>query len=280
MSTSEPSATALEYRAAYDAQLRARIPDGFSRHATVERVGPLLRKTYRHGEAGFLDYRDLGGLDGPELDALITGERDHFAGLNTAVEWKYHGHDLPPGLPGRLTAAGFVPDESETVLVGEAAALAGEPRPPEGVTLREVTSRADFERIRAMEEEIWGVSHDWLPDMLESEAAGPGDPCVVVVAESGDTVVCAGWARFHQGTDFVSLWGGSTLPQWRGRGVYRATVAHRARLAVAAGHRFVEVDASADSAPVLRRLGLVAVTTTVPYVWSPDAGTATGPGPA
>ncbi len=97
---------------------------------------------------------------------------------------------------------------------------------------------------------------------------------MVVVAEAGQDVVCAGWIRFHRGTDFASLWGGSTLPRWRRRGIYRATVAYRARLASARGFRYLQVDASDDSAPVLQRLGLLAVATTIPFVWSPaaDAG--------
>jgi hypothetical protein len=106
---------------------------------------------------------------------------------------------------------------------------------------------------------------------------------VVVVAEAetqtqteGDTagemageMVCASWVRFHEGTDFASLYGGSTLARWRGRGIYRATVAHRARLAAERGHRFLQVDATDASRPILTRLGLLPVATTTPYVWRP-----------
>jgi len=56
---------------------------------------------------------------------------------------------------------------------------------------------------------------------------------------------------------------------WRGRGTYRALVAYRANLAAARGCRYLEVDASDDSRPILERLGFVAVTTTTPYIWSP-----------
>ena len=42
-------------------------------------------------------------------------------------------------------------------------------------------------------------------------------------------------------------------------------------LAVAAGFRYLQVDASDNSRPILERLGFVAVTTTTPYVWSPEA---------
>jgi GNAT superfamily N-acetyltransferase len=71
------------------------------------------------------------------------------------------------------------------------------------------------------------------------------------------------------GTEFGGLWGGSTLQRWRGRGIYRALVAHRARIAVERGIRYLQVDASEDSRPILERLGFVAVTTTTPYVWRP-----------
>jgi GNAT superfamily N-acetyltransferase len=76
--------------------------------------------------------------------------------------------------------------------------------------------------------------------------------------------------RFRRGADFATLWGGATLQAWRGRGIYRATVAHRANLAAERGFRFLEVDASSDSRPILERLGFSAVTTTTPYVWSPS----------
>jgi GNAT superfamily N-acetyltransferase len=71
------------------------------------------------------------------------------------------------------------------------------------------------------------------------------------------------------GTAFATLWGGSTLPAWRGRGIYRALVSHRARLADARGFSLLQVDASDDSRPILERLGLEAITTTTPYVYTP-----------
>ena len=95
-----------------------------------------------------------------------------------------------------------------------------------------------------------------------------------MVVEAGSEVVCAGWVRFAHGTAFACLWGGATLAAWRGRGIYRATVAYRAALAAARGFSLVEVDASTDSRPILERLGFLAVTTTTPYLWSPASARA------
>jgi GNAT superfamily N-acetyltransferase len=220
-----------------------------------------------HG--GFIDYRDLAGLQGPDLDELIARQVRVFAERGERFEWKLHAHDLPQDLAKRLVAAGFVPEDEESVLIAPVAAIATEPREPDSVRLREVTERADFDRIAAMEEAIWSDNRGWLADSLEAERAVDPDAITIVVAKAGTEVVCAAWVRFAAGTEFASLWGGGTLPAWRSRGIYRAIVAYRANLAAARGFRYLQVDASVESRPILERLGFVAVTTTTPYIWSP-----------
>lgn len=256
-------------RDAYDTQLRPEIPDPLPAQVTVERDGPLVR-VLGLGQRGFLTYRDLGGLAGAELDALIARQVAFFRQRGEAVEWKLTGHDEPADLADRLRAAGFVPEDQETVVVGPVAALAGAVVvPPDGVRLREVTARAELERIAAMEEAVWGSDRSYLVTGLAKEIAADPRSITVVVAEAGEAVVCAGWVRYPRGTDFATFWGGATLPEWRRRGVYRALVAYRARLAQQRGRTLVQVDCSPESRPILERLGLIAVTTTTPYVYTP-----------
>jgi GNAT superfamily N-acetyltransferase len=165
--------------------------------------------------------------------------------------------------------AGFVAEDSETVLIGQSARLAAAPVLPDGVTLRRVTARSDLQRIAAMESVVWGEDRGWLADDLAARIENAPENVIVLVAEARTEVVCAAWLVFKDGVDFGGLWGGSTLKKWRGQGIYRALVTHRAQLAAARDVPYVYVDASADSAPILTRLGLHAVTTTTPYVWSP-----------
>jgi GNAT superfamily N-acetyltransferase len=256
-----------ELLGAYNEQLRTRVPDPLPARVTMDRDGPLVR--FGFPWRGLIGYRDLGGLDGDELDALIGRQVEHFAALGKEFEWKYHGHDLPADLPDRLLAAGFVPEELETVEIAPVAQVAGSPVLPDAVFLRAVTERSDFVRISTLEQRVWGENDLDFVDMFESERAADPDGITIVVAEASGEVVCAAWIRFEPGTDFATLWGGATLPAWRGRGIYRATVAHRATLAATRGFRYLEVDASADSRPILERLGFVAVTTTTPYIWKP-----------
>jgi GNAT superfamily N-acetyltransferase len=70
----------------------------------------------------------------------------------------------------------------------------------------------------------------------------------------------------HPGTEFAGLWGGGTVPGWRGRGIYRALVGHRAGVAAGLGYRYLQVDASSQSRPILHGLGFAALSTTTPYV--------------
>jgi GNAT superfamily N-acetyltransferase len=137
------------------------------------------------------------------------------------------------------------------------------------VTLRETRARADLERIAVMQEQIWGEDHSSFVEDLERELVADPEGLVVVVAEAEEEPVSAAWVRFPADTDFATLWGGATLPAWRGRGIYRALVSYRGRLAAEQGRRYLQVDASPGSRPILERLGFVAVTTTTPYIWTP-----------
>jgi len=259
-----PSSTTL--LAAYDQQVRpteaTNLPPGV--HAEVD--GPITRLVGRH--QGFITGpRDL-GLGGAALDALIARQRDFFAARGEGVEWKTHGHDLPADLPDRLAAAGFVPEPRETVLIGSADDLAATRQaPPAGVVVREAVADEDMRRIADMVSEVWHEDRSWFADHLIAQVRG--GQTVVVIAESGGRVVSASRVEFSPGTEFAGLWGGSTLVEWRGRGIYRALLAHRARLAVARGVRHLQVDATEDSRPILQRLGFTAITTTTPYVCTP-----------
>jgi GNAT superfamily N-acetyltransferase len=266
----------LALREVYDAQLRTWMPAKLPPHARIEQDGPVLRAVglYR---GGFVTYRSVADLSGAELDDLIARQRDIFVARGESVEWKWHGHDEPADLPSRLIAAGFAPEEQETVVIGPAAPLAAAPVEIAGVRLREVTERADLDRIAVMEEAVWGQDKSHLAPALADELAADPTGTTVIVAESvagrdiddaegAGPVLSAGWVRYVPDTAFATLWGGSTLADWRGRGIYKALVRYRARLAVERGYSYLQVDASDNSRPILERNGFVPVTTTTPYV--------------
>jgi GNAT superfamily N-acetyltransferase len=260
-------ASPTEILAAYDAQLRRLVPPAAPAGHEYQLLGPLLRVTGQR--RGFIEStRDL-GVEGGMLDRLIVEQRDYFADRGEAVEWKTRAHDLPSDLVARLCAAGFAPEDCETVLVGETAAMAGGPAVPEGIRVRPTIERPDLERIAAMKSEVWAADYSWVAADLQHRLDSDPENLVVFIAEASGVVVSAAWLEINPGTDFAGLWGGSTLPAWRGRGLYKALVSARAQVAAARGVKYLQVDASADSEPILRRLGFKAITTTMPFVWTP-----------
>ena len=87
------------------------------------------------------------------------------------------------------------------------------------------------------------------------------------VAQAGGRIVSTGRLEPVAGSDFAGLWGGATRAEWRGRGVYRALTAARARSALARGKALVHSDSTEHSRPILERSGLVRVSTTTPFHW-------------
>ena len=252
-----------ELLAVYDDEVRGsfadRLPPGWS----GEQDGPLTRCLT--GRAGFVMLtRPAEGLSVVELRALVERTIAYFGEQGRWFEWKTFDHD-PPEVRALLLEMNATPEPPEALILGEAATLAGEPALPDGLTLREASNRADFERIGAMQSEVWGEDWSWLADDLELRVTAD-PPTRVLVVEDGDLVVSAAWLTPFPGTRVAGLWGGSALAPYRGRGIYRALVAHRAQLAVELGYQILQVDASEDSRPILERLGLSVVGGTTPYI--------------
>jgi GNAT superfamily N-acetyltransferase len=181
--------------------------------------------------------------DDGDVEPLVARMRE----LPGHVEWKYYSHDGPE-LRERLLAVGLEPEDEETVVVAEAASI---PPPPDDVELRLATE--DFDELA---ERVFGLSH----------GSGLPEKTVAVVAVVDGQPVSGGRVDFEEGVEFAGLFGGITLPEYRRRGLYRATVAKRAELARERGYRWLYSDALPTSRPVLERLGFAHLTTTMPFV--------------
>ncbi|WP_406728878.1 GNAT family N-acetyltransferase [Streptomyces sp. GD-15H] len=254
-----------EVLALFDRDLREGArPDGPG--ARVERAGHVVRQTApRHGWNGVV----WSALDDADADAAIAGQINHFTGLGREFEWKLYGHDLPVDLGQRLVASGFTPGPEETLMVGEIGELLLDTQPPEGVRVVPVTDRAGVALMAEVHEKAFRADASWLRHQLLAQLAAGPDTVVAVVALAGREPVGAARMELVPGTPFAGLWGGGTVEAWRGRGIYRTLVAHRARVAAEHRCRYLQVDASGQSRPILERLGFVPLSTTTPYVYVP-----------
>jgi GNAT superfamily N-acetyltransferase len=252
----------LAVRAAFDEQVRrhpaADPPDG-----RVEHDGTVIRTVSGAGGWSGVTWSEL--VPG-SADAVIAAQISRFADLAGPWEWKHYSYDQPPDLPDRLLAAGFAAEPAESLLVAEIADLTLDVPPPPGVELRAVHDQYGVDALVAVHDEVFGGHYySGLGRTLLAGLASQPDAAAAVVAWAGQTPISAGRMEFHAGTEFASLWAGGTLPAWRGRGVFRSMVAHRAALAADRGVRYLQVDASRDSRPILQRLGFVELATTTPF---------------
>jgi hypothetical protein len=260
---------------AYDEQVRrSTVPPQPGWHVELASGGAVLRIVSPPG----LDWGcmvNCSDLDESSADRVIAEQVDFFRGLGRKFEWKWYGYDQPGDLRMRLEKAGFTAEDDESLIVGEVdevVELCAGATVADGVTLRHVRPDhldADLAGIVALNQTVWGEDLSHLVAELREELEHSPDDLRIHVAEVDGEIVCAAWVRFHTGTEFASMWGGSTLPQWRRKGIYRALVGRRAVQARDRGFRYLQVDASSESRPILERLGLTVLSGTTPYMWTP-----------
>lgn len=253
----------------FDEQVRRSLhPDGSG--ALGERAGPVVRWVTAGG-AGWsgIVWSDL---EESTADQVIADQVAFFARRAERFEWKLYSYDQPRDLSVRLLAAGFVAEDAESLMVAGAGQIAGHGGAdvvlPDGVRLVPVTDEAGIDLMVEVHDRVFGADTR-LRGVLAAQLKSSPEIMVMVLAMAGDEPVSSARIEFGAGTDFAGLWGGGTLPQWRGRGIYRALVGYRARLAVARGYRYLQVDASPQSRPILERLGFTCLALTTPYIWSP-----------
>ena len=265
-----PSAEIAVLLRAYDEQLREEAASAIEAH----RIGPLLLASYLGGR-GWVTYNNLDNDGHPgtadSIAQLVEQAVNYFEGKPeiARVEWKTRDHDHAPGLHEALVAQGFEPDEPESIMIGEARNLAVDVALPEGVAIRQVTSEPDVRAMCALQTEVFGND----PSRNEEHAVQllhrlhTRDDMELYVAEADGVMVCAGRLEPVEGTDFAGIWGGATRPEFRGRGIYRALTAARARSAISHGKRYINSDSTEFSRPILERSGFLKVSTTTPYEW-------------
>ena len=250
--------------AMFDEQIR-RHPPAEAPGERVERDEAVVRFVAGAGGRSTVTWSEL---DDTAADAAITATIERFALLGVGEwEWKHYSYDRPADLPRRLLAAGFTREPTEALMVAEIAELALDVPPPAGVELRPVSDQQGVDALVRVHNEVFGEDHSAFGRQLLARLVRHPPTVAAVIAVAGGSPICAGRVEFHRGTEFASLWGGGTLPGWRGRGVFRSLVAYRAALAAHRGHRYLQVDASPESRPILHRLGFVELATTTPFIW-------------
>jgi GNAT superfamily N-acetyltransferase len=247
--------------ALYDDQERYSATDVGLRR---EELPHLVRHVDLVGKSGVVLHSRLSA---ETADAAIEEQVAYFGGLGQEFEWKAFSHDQPPDLVQRLAAHGFDIDETEAVLVLDLQSSLQALQVPSSVTVRRVSTDDELREVASIKMRVYGEGFADIVNRLTHERERAPDRLSVYLACLDDTPAACGWIRFRPRGAFASLWGGSTVPELRHRGIYTALVSARLEEARQRGARFLTVDAGEMSHPILERLGFQLLTHTTPCTW-------------
>jgi GNAT superfamily N-acetyltransferase len=202
-------------------------------------------------------------------DAAIQTQISRFRTLGRLYfTWDVYDHDTPPDLQARLAACGFVAEEPEMLLVLDLADLPPIYQKTGGADVRRLTDPAEVADVVGVETAVWGANFGWLARQLTDYLTHHPHFISLYAAYVDGLPASAAWSYFPAGSQFVGLWGGATLAEQRGRGLYSALIAARAAEARQRGARFLWVNASDDSRLILEKRGFRLLAVKRPFIWT------------
>ena len=200
-------------------------------------------------------------------DEIIGEQIQYFEGIAQDFEWKVYDYDRPPDLKERLRTYGFVVEEEEAIMVldlEDAPDIFWQPVRP---TIHQIIDPSKLSDVSSVEQQVWNEDFSWLEQYLGNALSNYPDQMSVYTAYLNDQPASAAWTYFPKHSQFASLWGGSTISSARGQGLYTALLAVRAQEAKARQLRYLTVDASPMSRPILEKFGFERIAYSYPCKW-------------
>ncbi len=243
---------------AFDAERRSLV----GADEVIEILPWVTRRSYLGGAINMVESF---GLPSVGIDVEIQSQIEHFRGLGQSFEWKTYSHDSPPELVRHLESAGFEVGETEAFVARELSSVRSFSA---DFDIRPVQTRQDLDCFRRVAEAVfkkdYALTTQDLADNLDQGSAAH----TAYIASTDGTPAAIGRLYLNSASQFSGLYGGGTLPEFRGRGLYQALVEARALIAARFGARYVFVDALPTSFPILLRLGFTKLTETTPCTFT------------
>jgi GNAT superfamily N-acetyltransferase len=224
----------------------------------------LVRHINTAWDEGFVIYSLLNESN---VEETIREQITYFEKLGKDFEWKLYEHDQPSNLKERLQAHGFKIEEPEATLVLDLQEAPKILLKPITHTIRQITDPEHIEMVQQIEEEVWQEDYTQLANILTRTLIEYPENIRIYVAYIEEKPVSVAWMYLPQGSRFASLWGGSTLETYRGRGLYTALLAVRLQEAMRRQREFLTVDAGPLSRPILEKFGFQMIGFSYPCKW-------------
>lgn len=209
-------------------------------------------------------YISFFNFDPLNTDEYIEKEIQYFNDTGSNFEWKIYGTDSPSNLASELLRYGFVQAETESLMVLDLAAVSIA-TPHHGFV--EVNDEQGIRDAIAVQKEVWGGDFEWhYRYLLKLKAESPESISIYVVYVDGKPVTSA-WITFTPDSPFAGIWGGSTIKEYRGQGFYTLLLEKRISEAKLRGKKYLFIEASDMSKPIVEKHGFNIVTKATGYHW-------------
>ena len=233
----------------FDKELRRNLHSpGYRREETEH----IVRHVSMHGERGFIISSNV---NEENARRIIQEEQNYFNNLGVGFEWKVYSYDKPEHLKEILEEENFIIEPQEALMVMEVNNMPAHAHRDELTSIKEIVDEKGIREIVALIDIIWEESHEELGNRLWRDKQNDPESLYLYGIYDKDQLVSAAWIYFEKNSSFASLWGGSTLPDYRGKGFYTSLLSIRASKAHEKGYRFLTVDASPMSKPILEKHG-------------------------
>jgi len=244
----------------YDKDLRLRILYPEARKEITGDVVRFVRKAPAMNFVSFTFANERG------LDQVIDNELEYFAPMAQPFTWKVYDHDHLPSLKDKLASRSFVEDdEPADVMVLDIHSAPADLFQPVKADIRRITQREGLKDVVHVLDTVYGGSNTWVYDRLGLHLQYK-DYLSVYVAYVEDQPASIAWTYFPRGS-FATLFAGSTIAEYRKRGLYTNLLSVRLKEIRARGYPFAVVETGDMSRPIVAKHCFQHLTTVWDYEW-------------
>ncbi len=213
-----------------------------------------------------------------QAEAIIDDQIAYFQARRSPFEWKVYEHDSPPDLRARLVVQGFKPGDRDVVMVLNVREAQERLLRPPHVEVRRLTDVAQLPQLTRLLGKVYGVDFGYLERLLGDDLQQRPYYSSIYTASVGGSLAGVGWIQFPARSQFASLWGGTVLPEYRSRGLYRALLAARLQEAIRRGYGLLTIEAPRSCRGLAEKFGFELLTFAHSCQWHPTQARAVGAG--
>jgi hypothetical protein len=244
----------------YDKDLRLHVMYPEARREITNDVVRFIRK------APGMNFVSFTFADEAKLKSVVDREVDYLAPMQQPFTWKVYEHDHLPNIGDTLLVNGFAGDnDPAAVMVFDLNQAPVSSFEAAGVDIRRIADRDGLKDIIHVLDGVYGGHNDWVYERMGLHLQIPGYLSMYAAYVDGRPASVA-WTYFP-GRHFATLFGGTTLAEYRARGLYTSLLHTRLREIRERGYPFAVVEAGPMSRPIVAKHGFQHLTTVYDYEW-------------